>query len=167
MKYQQIGGGSYFPYPQNDIDPAKKNAEWCMQYARAAYYDWSIVYPKGMFANNGGNYDKFRMYALGKQPIGQYKKLLGVDAVTDQTWLSVDWSVRSIISGYRDKAISRLVKDERRIVATPVDSQSKTELDNTYAAIKAKLIVRELAAFIIPACANAPVTAIHPIPVTA
>jgi len=161
MKYQQIGGGSYFPYPQNDINPKDKDASWCMQYARAAYYDWSIVYPKGMFANNGGNYDKFRMYALGKQPIGQYKKLLGVDAVTDQTWLSVDWTVRSIISGYRDKAISRLVKDERRIVATPVDSQSKTELDNTYAAIKAKLIVRELTLQQNPEMANHPLLAIQ------
>jgi hypothetical protein len=144
MRYQQLNSGDSYPYPSHDIDPARKNAEWCMQYAKAAYYDWSIVYPKGMFANNGGNYDKYRMYALGKQPIGQYKKLLGVDSVTDQTWMSIDWSVRSVVSGYRDKAISRLLKDERKIIATPVDSQSKTELDEYYSSLKSKLIVREL-----------------------
>lgn len=85
-----------------------------MQYAKAAFFDWAPGIPKGMFANNGGSYDKYRMYALGKQPVGQYKKLLGVDSVTDQTWMSIDWTVRSVVSGYRDKAISRLLKDEKR-----------------------------------------------------
>ena len=144
MKYQNLGGGSSYPFPNHDVSPDKKNSEWCMAYAKAAYYDFTTFYPKGVFYNNGGNYQKNRMYALGKQNISQYKKMLGVDTLTDNTWLSLDWTVRAVVSGYRDKVIAELMKDEKRIVATPVDSQAKSDTDNYYAKMKAKLAVRQL-----------------------
>ncbi len=144
MRYTQINAGNFYPYPDHNIDPAKKGMEWCMEYARSAFYDWSFTYPKGVLANNGGDYDKYRMYALGKQPITPYKKWLGVDAITDNTWLTVDWTVRPIISTYRDRAISRLMKDEDQIVATPIDMLAKSELEAYYADMKAKLAVRQL-----------------------
>src|ERR1700749_2058332 len=110
MRYQQMVAGGSYPYPDAAIDPAKKGLEYCVQYAKACFYDWQYAYPKGCLYNNNGDYEKFRMYALGKQAIGQYKKMLGVDEVTNDTWLSVDWSVRPIVSRYRDRAISRLMK---------------------------------------------------------
>jgi hypothetical protein len=139
-----MGQGAQYPYPAHNINPAEKNADWCMAYAKAAYYDFQFVYPKGIFANNGGDYDKFRMYALGKQPISQYQKLLGVDQATNNTWLSIDWSVRAIVSPYRDRAISRLMEQEHGLVATPIDMMAKSELASYYADMKAKLAVRQL-----------------------
>lgn len=144
MKYEQIGGGSSYPYPENNINPDKKNATWCMEYARAAYVDWSFAYPKGIFANNNGDYEKFRMYSLGKQPNSPYKKMLGVDQATNNTWLVNDWSIRSIITTYRGKTISRLMANTNGIVATPIDMTAKAELDEYYSDMKAKLAVREL-----------------------
>lgn len=144
MRYEQISSGSMYPYPDHDIDPEKKGKDWCMSYARAAYYDWTFTYPKGIFANNGGDYEKFRMYALGKQSNTQYKKLLGVDQATDNTWLSIDWSIRPIISVYRDKALARILKQEYDIIATPIDMTAKSELDEIYSSLKAKLAVRKL-----------------------
>lgn len=144
MQYQQISSAGQHPYPDHNIDPAKKGANWCMDYARAAYYDWQFVYPKGIFSGNGGDYSKFRLYALGKQPNSQYKKWLGVDETTNNTWLSLDWSIRAIVSGYRDKAISRLLSTDYNIVATPVDILAKSEMDEYYSKLKAKLIVREV-----------------------
>lgn len=144
MTYENLGQGSQFPYPNHNVDPSKKDREWCMQYAKAAYYDFQYSYPKGVFASNGGDYEKFRMYGLGKQPVSTYKKMLGVDQVTNNTWLSVDWSVRPIISGYRDKAISRLMKDDYSVVATPIDMLAKTEETEYYSDMKAKLAVREM-----------------------
>jgi len=144
MQYQQISSAGQHPYPDNNIDPSKKGMEWCRDYARAAYYDWQFVYPKGIFSGNGGDYSKFRLYALGKQPNSQYKKWLGVDETTNNTWLSLDWSIRSIVSTYRDKAISRLLNQEYNIVATPVDQLAKSEMDDFYNKLKAKMAVREL-----------------------
>ena len=71
MKYIDVSGGGNYPYPDNNIDPAKKGMSWCMSYAKAAYYDFSFAYPKGVFASNQGTYERNRMYALGKQQIGR------------------------------------------------------------------------------------------------
>jgi hypothetical protein len=144
MKYEQYGSGSSYPYPNNDIDPAKKDAKWCMEYAKAAYYDFSFAYPKGIFANNGGDYQKNKLYALGKQPNTQYKKWLGVDSATNNTWLSNDWSIRAVVSTLRDKSISRLMKEDYGIVCTPIDILAKTEVSEYYSDMKAKLAVRQL-----------------------
>src|ERR1700749_2279693 len=106
MRYEQISSVGQYPYPEMDIDPAKKGKDWCCQYAKAAYYEWSYAYPKGIFYNNNGDYEKYRMYALGKQPVTAYKKHFGLvndrgQAISDTTWLSVDWTPRAIVSRYR------------------------------------------------------------------
>lgn len=142
MRYEGVTAGAFFPYPEMGIDPAKKDAKFCMAYAKAAYYDWYFTYPKGIFSNNGGDYQKYKMYALGKQPNTQYKKMLGVDQQTNNTWLSVDWSVRSIVSPYRDRAIARLMDGLHGIVATPIDILAKSELQEWYAQMRAKLALR-------------------------
>jgi len=144
MRYEQISSAGIYPYPAHDVPVADKNSKWCMDYARAAYFDWSFSYPKGVFYNNGGDYEKYRLYGLGKQPISPYKKWLGVDQQTDNTWLTVDWTVRPIVSRYRDRAIARLMKQSHSIVATPIDMLAKSELDRYYADLKAKLAVRQL-----------------------
>jgi hypothetical protein len=158
MKYNEPKSGAIAPYPNNNIDPAKKDSKWCMSYAKAAYNDWlSIV--KGVFASNGGDYEKFRMYAMGKQPVTIYKKMLGVDSETQNTWLSNDWSVRSIISPYRDKAISRCVSMDRDIIATPIDMLAKDEESKFFSELKAKMIVRQLMMQQNPEMANHPMIA--------
>ncbi len=161
MKYEQISTGSQYPYPDHSIDPKLKGREWCMQYARSAFSDWSFAYPKGVFANNGGDYEKFKMYALGKQPVTPYKKWLGVDAQTDNTWLSVDWTVRSIISPYRDKAISRMMEKDFSIIATPIDITAKSDLQDYYAEMKAKLAVRKLMQQVNEELANHPLISLQ------
>lgn len=144
MRYVALQNNLQYPYPNHDIPPNEKGRDFCMQYAKAAYADWSFAYPKGVFANNAGDYEKFRMYALGKQPNSQYKKLLGVDEQTNHTWLSVDWTIRAIVSPYRDRAISRMVEKEHMIVCTPIDILAKAELEQYYADMKAKIAVRKL-----------------------
>lgn len=145
MRYQQLASSGSYPFPDHNIDPAKKDKNWCMQYLKAAYYDWSFVYPKGVFYNNGGDYEKYKMYALGKQSITPYKKHFGIDASTqDTTWLSVDWTPRAIISRYRGRALAKLMKQVKGIVATPVDMLAKSEIDEYLSKMKAKLAVQQL-----------------------
>lgn len=161
MRYEQISSGGQFPYPEMAIDPKLKDSKWCMQYAKAAFYDWSFSYPKGVLYNNNGDYEKFRMYALGKQPVNQYKKHLGVDQQTNETWLSIDWSVRPIVSRYRDRAIARLMKQTKGVVATPVDMLAKGELDQYYSQMKAKLAVRQAMQQQNPELANHPLISLE------
>ena len=44
MRYEQIASGATYPYPENNIDPAKKGREWCMQYAKAAFAEFSLLF---------------------------------------------------------------------------------------------------------------------------
>ena len=161
MIYNAITQGGQYPYPNHAMPASKKGMEFCMQYAQAAYYDSSFMYPKGVLCNNGGEYEKNRMYALGKQPINQYKKILGIDAQTNQTWLSIDWSVRAIVSGYRDKAIAKMMGQDYGFLCTPIDMLAKSEQDEYYAKMKAKLAVRQLAQQQNPELANHPLLSVQ------
>ena len=144
MRYQPVNIGSSYPYPNHDVPDYDKGKEWCMQYAKAAYYDFTVAYPKGVFYSNGGDYEKFRMYALSKQPNSQYKKMLGVDMGTMDTQMVVDWTNRAIISTYRDKIISKLMKIDLKTICTPIDSQAKSETDKIYNNIRTKIIMRDI-----------------------
>jgi hypothetical protein len=144
MKYVDVTTGSGYSYPNHNEPADKKKAEWCMKYAQSAYYDSMVSFPKGVFYSNGGDYEKFRMYALGKQPANQYKSMLGVDMQTLNTQLVVDWSIRSIISPYRDRAISRLMREDYSYVCVPVDSLAKTEESEYYARIRTKIMMKEI-----------------------
>lgn len=162
MQYQNIlsTGGSY-PYPSHDINPSKKDAKWCMQYAKASYYDFYSGYPQGVFASNGGSYERNRLYALAKQPIAPYKKVLGVDPLTDNTWMAVNWKIRGIIPGYRNRVISKMMEQDYGIVATAIDSLAKTEISEYMAQMKAKLAVRELMLQTNPQLASHPLIALQ------
>lgn len=143
MQYSNITGTPY-AYPDHNIDPSEKGKQWCMDYAKAAMYDWNYIYPKTIFYNNGGAYELNRLYAIGQQPVNQYKTWLGVDKETNDSWLNISWEVRPIVSKYRDIAIARLIQQEYGIVATAIDPTAKSELDHYYAQAKAKIMVRKL-----------------------
>lgn len=132
-------------YPRDAIDPAKKDKEWCVQYAKAAYYDFTS-FPAGVaFYQSAARYEEIKLYALGMQPNTKYKKLLGIDELTDETWLNIDWSISHVLGTIRDIAISRMCQQEYGIVATPIDADAKTKLNDFIAKMKAKILTRQLA----------------------
>lgn len=143
-------------YPRNDINPKDKNLEWGMLYAKAAWNDWNYTIPRTVFYNAADKYEELRLYAIGKQPINKYKKLMGVDEQTNNTFLNLDWSVRPVIPKFRDIAISRLVQQEYNIVATPIDPLAKWELDEVYADMRSKLAIRNMMQQQSPELANHP-----------
>jgi hypothetical protein len=149
-------------YPRHNIDPAKKNEEWCRLYAKAAWNDWNYTIPRTIFYNSADKYEELRLYAIGQQPINKYKKLMGVDEQTDNTWLNLDWAVRPIVPKFIEIALSRMMQQEYNIVATPIDPQAKAELDEYYSGLKAKIAVRQLMQQQNPELANHPMIQAQP-----
>jgi len=131
-------------YPSHNIDPRKKDKAWAMQYLKAGWYDWNYTIPRTIFYNSADKYEELRLYANGKQPISKYKKLMGVDEQTNQTYLNLDWSVRPFIAQKRDVAISKMMQQGHTIVATPIDPTAKAELDKFFAEVKAKIAMRQV-----------------------
>lgn len=131
-------------FPKDSIDPAKKDKDWGLAYAKACWQDWSYYVPRTCFYNAGDRYELNRLYAIGDQPINNYKKWMGVDEQTNLSWLNIDWSVSPVVGTIRDIAISRMIQQEYGIVATPIDPLAKTELEQMYAGLKAKIAVRQM-----------------------
>jgi len=132
-------------YPPHDIDPKKKDKAWGLQYAKACWYDWNYTIPRTVFYNAADKYEELRLYAIGKQPINKYKKLMGVDEQTNQTYLNLDWTVRPFIAQKRDVAISKMLLQGHSVIATPIDPTAKAELDQFFAEAKAKIAMRQVA----------------------
>lgn len=131
-------------YPPHDINPRDKDMNWGIRYAKAAWSDWNYTVPRTCFFNAADKYQELRLYAQGKQPINKYKKLMNVDEQTNNTWLTVDWSVRPIVPKLRDIVISKMIQREYNIVCTPIDPEAKGELDQFYADTKAKIAMRKV-----------------------
>jgi hypothetical protein len=131
-------------YPKSNIDPRDKDILWGKKYAQAAWYDFCYTIPRTVFYNAADKYEELRLYALGKQPINKYKKLMGVDEQTNLTYLNLDWTVRPFIAQKRDIAISKMLQQGHSIICTPIDPTAKAELDKYYAQAKAKIAVKQL-----------------------
>ena len=60
-------------YPSHQIDPREKGKDWCLQYAKAAWSDYTN-HSTQSFHNNRGHYAKIKDYAQGNQSINKYKQ---------------------------------------------------------------------------------------------
>lgn len=135
---------NYSPFPSDDIDPKQKGKDWCLQFCKAAWYENDRLMPGSMFHRNSAKYDEIKLYALGRQPVFKYKKAMGVDEQTNTTWLNINFDILSIIKKHRQIALGKLQKSDYNIVATPIDPLAKTEMDNFYADVKAKILLRQM-----------------------
>lgn len=149
-------------YPKDDINPKDKDIDWGMQYCKAAWYDWNYTIPRTVFYNAADKYEELRLYACGKQPINKYKKLMGVDEQTNQTYLNLDWTPRPFIIQKRDVAISKILQAMHSIVCTPIDPTAKAELNSYYAKAKAKIAMQLVMQQQNPELANHPLLQSQP-----
>lgn len=143
-------------YPRDNIDPKDKDLKWGMQYTKAAWYDWNYTIPRTVFYNAADKYEELRLYACGKQPVNKYKKLMGVDEQTNNTYLNLDWTVRPFIIQKRDVAISKILQAMHSIICTPIDPTAKAELQSYYASAKAKIAMQMVMQQQNPELANHP-----------
>jgi len=143
-------------YPKDNINPKDKDVNWGMQYAKSSWADWNYTIPRTVFYNAADKYEELRLYACGKQPVNKYKKLMGVDEQTNNTYLNLDWTVRPFIIQKRDVAISKILQAAHSIVCTPIDPTAKAELQGYYAAAKAKIAMQMMMQQQNPELANHP-----------
>ena len=130
-------------YPRHDVDPSKKGRGWLLQYAKAMWNDTENYIPNTIFWQNAQEYEKIKKYALGMQDIEQYVKILAPESQDGKTLMNIDWSIRPIISKYRNIAINKLLQREFNITATPIDPLAKDQAEEYFADIKAKILMRE------------------------
>ncbi len=130
-------------YPKHDIDPKLKNSKWILQYVKAAWNDSESHIPEGIWYRGRDRYDEIDSYVLGKQSIDKYKKQFSNDDDADTTWTKIDWSVRPVVSKFRDIAIAKVLQRELNIMCTPIDPMAKDDADKYFADIRTKILMRQ------------------------
>lgn len=133
---------NYDQYPSHLVDPLEKGREWILQYCKAAYGDYTSV-NRGSFFNNRNAYYRLKEYAQGNQSINKYKRVMGVDSDSDETWLAIDWSILPILPKYRRIALGKLNKIDYNITAQAIDPVAVEEKEDYFANVKAKLMMKE------------------------
>lgn len=127
-------------FPSHNISPEKKDGEWLLKFAKAA---WGDCYGQQIFYHARELYQELRSYAVGKQTIDRYKPAFGIDEATDASTYNISWETRPVISKYLDIILSIMMDVGRKAIATPIDALAKDKADEYLAGIKAKILMRE------------------------
>lgn len=129
-------------FPDSNIDPRLKDKDWILKFAKAAWSTSSSNLANALF-HGRRDMDEVTMYAMGKQSVDKYKRMLTGQDATDKNWLNVDWTPPPIIPKFREIAISKLMQRLFDISVYAVDPLSRTEEDQVWAERRAKLVMRQ------------------------
>lgn len=138
-------GSTINAYPNPSIDPREKGYDWILAYARAAYNDSRGYMPNGCLNTGALKMNEIKAYALGKQPVDKYKKLLRPGQPADVEWRAVDWTPPAFLCKYREIAISKILQQRYNITAYAIDPLSKSEEDAYFNQMKVKIMMRQAA----------------------
>jgi hypothetical protein len=144
-------------FPSHLISPADKGKDWIMQYCKAAWDSFETDNPRNIFYHARYRYEVIKSYALGNQSISKYRPLLGVDEESKEDWLAIDWSVIPIVPKFRRIALGKLNKIGYNITATPIDAMANDEVEDYFAGVKAKLLMRDQAMKVDPSLLEDPI----------
>lgn len=115
-----------YGFPRHDIPPQRKKKKWHLEYSRAFHNEFTTGTSKVLrWASK--DYEKWRLYARGKQPIDQYKELLGMvnkNGKLDHTWRNLDYNILSIFPRFKTVIKNRLLKQPRELILTAIDQTS-------------------------------------------
>jgi hypothetical protein len=129
-------------FPKLDIDAKKKDKAWGMSFARAAFDNYHTGGWGSLFANRN-QYREFADYALSKQSVERYKRMLKVDESPDPTFQNLNWTPLPILPKILEIALAITKKADFDIVATPIDPMSKRETQRYFAEQEAKIRIRK------------------------
>jgi hypothetical protein len=132
-------------FPRHDVDPRKKREDkWLLQAAKAIVSNFSKGMPMGsIFYSKATKYSEIADYAMNKQSIANYIKRQTGEDNPDTAFINIDQSTEAILKTHVQKILGRLKKIDYNIIATPIDSMSKTNLDLYYKNQMFKIMLRE------------------------
>lgn len=115
-----------FGFPSHMIPQVKKDKKWCLQYLKAFHKE---------FTNGAGgkiheDYATWRLYANGKQPIDQYKELMGIrkrKGKWDPSALNLDWRILSVMPRMKAVIKNKILSEPYEIMIKAIDQVSMTE----------------------------------------
>lgn len=116
-------------FPSDQVPPAEKGKEWCLQFLRSFHNEYSTGGGK-VLRYAAKDYEKYRSYAKGSQDIDQYKKMLGTQkrkGKKDQSWRNLDWNIYSVIPTLAGMVKGKVLGQKKDILIKGIDTISQNE----------------------------------------
>ncbi len=129
-------------FPSANIDPRKKDKAWALQYCRAAWQSYSSGGWNSLYSNRN-KYRELTDYALSKQSISRYKKIIKADESPDPSYSNMNWAPLAVLTKFRELALSITKRSDYDILATPIDPKSQGQIDQYFKEQEAKIRMRE------------------------
>lgn len=129
-------------FPKQDIDPRKKDAKWALDYCKAAWQSYSSGGWNSLYSNRN-KYRELTDYALSKQSVSKYKKILKASDSPDPSYANMNWQPLAILTKFRELALSITKRNDYDILATPIDPKSTSEIKQYFAEQESKIRMRD------------------------
>lgn len=129
-------------FPKHNIPNDKKDFDWILKFAQAAF-SHSNYNPRTMFFHNRNKYYQIKDYVMANQDINKYKPWAGVDELSNDTHMNVDWTPLGFFNRMRRQALNDLNKVGYNIKVNPLDPVAEQEKSQWYAKMMAKIELRE------------------------
>jgi len=121
--------GKIYEFPEHDIDPALKNAEWCLKYAEAIYSQY-LRDRSGILYSKRDEMYLYRKYAEANQPVEKYMEILcPSDPHTHERkgFMNMSWDIVSIVPKFRAIIIGLFNKIDHDITANGINEKADEE----------------------------------------
>lgn len=111
--------------------------------ARAIWKEWEDLNSES-FEKGLGKYNRMNLYALGKQPVDQYKPQLGIDEKDNKSWMVIDMTPLPVLSKLIRIINSIFRKIDMRPDVNTIDPFSEEDKKDYFAEEKANIDMRQI-----------------------
>jgi hypothetical protein len=126
--YSEYSTGS-FPFPEDNINPKKKDAEWARKWGQAMISLW-LKNQTAIPYNKVKEIQELRDLANGNQDITRYQKILLDESEEDgsmEGFMNISFDVFSVMPKFLRVVEGMMEQTEHQVVATAIDPKSSQE----------------------------------------
>lgn len=125
-KENKYSKANHHGFPSHMVPPKKKNKEWHLLYVKAFHREFTQGTGK-ILRYAYEDYERWRLYARAKQPIDQYKDMLGIKSrggKRDASWRNLDYNVLAIFPKFRKIIKNKILNTPKKITISAIDPES-------------------------------------------
>jgi len=129
-------------FPRHDIAPEKKDKEWLLQAAKAAWQESGSMGLNAGFYSSRHRLREYRDYAHGNQSVEKYKNYINpkdANGNKGDVFTPLDYTIIPFIPKFRKIALGKVNSFGYNIVATAIDPLARDEEAAYFADIRAKI----------------------------
>ena len=117
-----------YPFPNDEIDPKKKDAAWGKKFCEAMYAAW-VTDRCGIPYSQIEEMHELRRYGAGMQDVSKYQKILLSESESGdlEGFLNINWDIFSVMPKFKHVIRGIFEEQDHSIIANAIDPKSIDE----------------------------------------